>query len=246
MPYDPASLDAAFAALKGYDWGGDAAALQPLDEAVIATHGDKAARADLEKRFAALLGAGTSRAAKEYVCRKLSIIGTAASVPSLAALLSDKDNSHMARFALERISAGEATTALREALATAQGDIKIGLMASLAKRRDAASVPLLAAGLKGDPKTAVAAAEALGIIQTPDAIQALATVDVLAGTPVAAAAVDARLACAEALLRQGKRTEAKDIYQALAHAAEGKPSARAIALAATRGLVACADASTAL
>jgi hypothetical protein len=246
MPYDAASLDAAFAAVKSYDWGGDAAAFQPIDEAVIATHGDKAARGELEKRLAALLGAGTSRAAKEYVCRKLSIIGTAASVPPLAALLADKDNSHMARFALERMPAPEAVTALREALATAPGDIKIGLMASLAKRRDAASVPLIAAALKGEPKAAVAAAEALGIIQSPDAVQALAAVDVLAGTPVAAAALDASLACAEAFLRQGKRAEAKDIYQSLAKAVEGKPAAKAIALAATRGLVACADSSTAL
>lgn len=246
MPYDPASLDAAFAALKAYDWGGDAAALQPIDEAVIATHGDKAARANLESRLAALLGAGSSRAAKEYVCRKLSIIGTAASVPALAALLADKDNSHMARFALERIPAPEATAALRGALATAQGDIRIGLMASLAKRRDPASVTLIAAALKGEPKTAVAAAEALGIMQTPEAVAALGAVDVAAGTPVAAAAVDASLACAEAFLRQGKRDEAKAIYQSLAKAAEGKPAAKAIALAATRGLVACADSSTAL
>ena len=246
MPYDPASLDAAFAALKAYDWGADAAALQPIDAAVVATHGDKAARADLEKRLAGLLAGGSSRAAKEYACRKLSVIGTAASVPQLAALLGDKDNSHMARFALERMPAAEAATALRDAAATAQGDLRIGILGSLGKRRDAASVPLLVAALAGDPKTAVVAAASLGMIQSPEAVQALATIDVVSGSPLAAAALDARLACAEAFLRQGKRADAAAIYQALAKAAEGKPAAKAIAVAATRGLVACADSSTAL
>jgi hypothetical protein len=111
MAYDPASLDAAFAALAAFDWGADAAAFAPIDAAVIAAHGDAAARADVEKRLAAVLGGGPSRAAKEYACRKLSMIGTAASVPALASLLADPDSSHMARFALERIAAPEASSA---------------------------------------------------------------------------------------------------------------------------------------
>jgi hypothetical protein len=51
MAYDPASLDAAFAALAAFDWGADAAAFAPIDAAVIAAHGDAAARADVEKRL---------------------------------------------------------------------------------------------------------------------------------------------------------------------------------------------------
>ena len=70
---------------------------------MVATHGDAAARKELETRLAAVLDSGGSRAAKDYVCRKLMMIGTAESVPALAALLPDKDLSHMARYALERI-----------------------------------------------------------------------------------------------------------------------------------------------
>jgi len=99
MAYDSASLDKPLEALKAFDWGGDAAPLQAIDAAVIAVHADLAARANLEKRLAGLLGAGTSQPVTEYVCRKLSMIGTAASVPTLAALLPKKDHSHMARFA---------------------------------------------------------------------------------------------------------------------------------------------------
>ena len=246
MAYDPASLDKPFDALKAFDWGGDTSAFQPIDAAVIAAHADPAARADLEKRLTALLGTGTSRAAKEYVCRKLSLIGTAASVPSLAALLPEKDHSHMARFALERINVPEAAEALRKALETVQGDLKIGMISSLAGRGDAASVPLLAALLSGESRTAVAAADALGSIHTPEACQALAAASSVTDKAAAAAIADARLACAESLLRQGKRAEAKAIYTSLSDAAAAgtTPAAKATRLAAARGILACLDTST--
>lgn len=245
MAYDPRSLDQPFAALKTYDWGGDAAIFAvPIDAAVVAAHGDATARADLEQRLAALLGAGTSRACKEYACRKLAVIGTAASVPALAALLPDRDHSHMARFALERIDAPAAADALRTALGTLQGDLRIGMISSLASRRDAACVPLVSGLLGADPATAIAAAEALGTIRSPESIQALAAADIMTAKGVGAAVVDARLACAEALLRQGKRTEALAIYKALAAAAAGKPAAKSIELAATRGILACLDSTT--
>lgn len=241
MAYDPASLDAPFAALAAFDWGHDAAPLKAIDDAVIASHGDATARADVEKRLTAILGAGTSRAAKEYACRKLSMIGTAASVPAIAALLGDAENSHMARFALERIAAPEAVTALRAALGSVSGPLKVGMMSSLASRGDTASVPSIAALLKADPPTAVAAAKALGTIQSPDAAAALAAAAGTATGPLAAAIADARFECAEVLLRQNKRSEAAAIYKAIATAAAGKPESRLIELSATRGLVACAD-----
>ena len=104
------------AALAGYDWGKDLATVRPIDDAVIATQGDAAARRDLETRLAEVLATGASRDAKGYVCRKLTVIGSAQWVSALAALLADKDLSHMARYALERIPATEAARTLRNAL----------------------------------------------------------------------------------------------------------------------------------
>ena len=241
MAYDPASLDAPFAALTAFDWGHDAAPLGAIDAAVIAAHGDAAVRVDVEKRLAAILAPGPTRAAKEYACRKLSMIGTAACVPAVAALLGDADNSHMARFALERIAGPEAVAALRAALGSVSGPLKIGIVSSLASRRDVTSVPAIAALLKADQPTAVAAAKALGTIQSPEAAEALAAAAGTATGPLAAAIADARFECAEALLRQNKRAEAAAIYKAIATAAAGKPESRLIELSATRGLVACAD-----
>jgi HEAT repeat protein len=251
MAYDPASLDAPFAALRSYDWGGDAKAFQPLDDAVVAAHADAGLRTALETRLAALLGEGTSRAAKEYICRKLSLLGTAASVPALAALLPQQDHSHMARFALERIGAPEAAAALRKAAESVEGDLKIGMVSSLAGKGDTAAVPLLAAMLQtgmpqADRRLASAAAEALGRLATPEAAQALAAAAGASDPGIAAAIVDARLACAEALLQQGKRAEALALYKAVETTTAGgtSPAAKSAAVAVTRGILACLDTSS--
>jgi len=239
MAFDPASLDAPFEALASFDWGGDAQPLAAIDAAVVAAHGDAALTAELERRFAAVLGSTASRAAKQYACRKLSLVGTAASVPALGGLLADREESHMARFALERIAAPEATSALRTALGTVEGDLRIGMLASLAARRDAASVPAISPLLRGDSALAAAAAEALGLIATPAAAAALAAA---AAEGVAAdRVVDARLACAEALAKAGDKAAALTIYEAIGKAVGNTPATRrdrAVRMACQRGLFA--------
>jgi HEAT repeat protein len=242
MAFDFTGLDAPFAALAAFDWGGDAKPLAVIDEAVVAAHTDAPLRAELEKRFAVVLGSSAPRAAKQYACRKLSLIGTAASVPVLSGLLADKDESHMARFALERITAPEATAALRTALGTVAGDLKIGMVSSLAAKRDAASVPVIAALVTGDSPLAAAAAEALGLLATPAAAVALAAAST-AGV-AAERVVDARLACAEALAKAGDKAAAQAIYQAIAKSVGDTPTThrgRAVRMACQRGLFATLD-----
>lgn len=242
MAIDPASLDAPFAALAAFDWGGDVKPLAVIDAAVVAAHADAGLKAELEKRLAAALGSQASRAAKQYACRKLSLIGTAASVPALAALLGDKDLSHMARFALERYAAPEATDTLRKALGSVEGDLKIGMLSSLAAKRDAASVPAVAALVTGDSAVAVAAAEALGIIAGPEAAAALANAK--ASGAAAEAVIDARLACAEAFVKAGRKADARGIYEAISKAVGDAPTThrgRAVRMACQKGLFAAMD-----
>ena len=81
------ALDKAFEALKTFEWGQDRNLVKPIDDAVVASHGDAAARKDLETRLVAELAGNAPRAAKDFVCRKLRLIGTAQSVPALAGLL---------------------------------------------------------------------------------------------------------------------------------------------------------------
>ena len=230
-------LDQAFEALKKYDWGTDTKVIKPIDDAVIAAHGDVKAGKELETRLNAVLKSEVSRDAKDYVCRKLMLIGTAESVPALAALLPEKDHSHMARFALERIPAPEAAQAMREALPKVSPDLKIGVISSLGARQDAASVAALE-GLLGDANVGVAAAAAfaLGSIRTAEAATALAA-GKPSGEAAKAAVTDASLSCAEALLASGKKAEALAIYKGMVGQSD---LPKHVKLAATRGMLACA------
>jgi HEAT repeat protein len=177
-----------------------------------------------------------SRDAKDYVCRKLTIVGTAAAAPTLAELLGNEDHAHMARFALERIEAPVAGQALRDALPKLNGKLKIGVISSIGARRDSLAVPALG-GLLKDPDAAVAraAAIALGNISSGEAAKALQS----AGSSEEQARqtlVDAQLCCAEALLAENRKADALAIYKSLA----GEQQSKLVRLAATRGILACA------
>ncbi|MBS0260674.1 MAG: HEAT repeat domain-containing protein [Planctomycetes bacterium] len=228
-------LDDAFQALKTYDWGTDRAPVTPITEAVAAAQSNAEARQDLESRLLAALSSDISRDAKDFVCRMLTIVGSTAAISALAALLPDEQLSHMARYALERITGPEASQALRDALPKLAGKLKLGAIGSLGVRRDSASVSALANLLKdADPAVARAAAQALGLIGTPAAAHALLQAQPAA--PLQAAVTDATLACAEAILAANDPATALKIYQTLA--ADTQP--RLVRLAATRGQLACA------
>jgi hypothetical protein len=166
---DQAAVGRAFETLGAYDHGSSRASLMPLDEAVVASLGDAAARKDLEQRLAGVLSRKVSPVAKQYVCAKLRLIGSAESVPALAGLLADRDLAHAARGALESMPCPEALQSLRDALPKLSGLQKVGLINSLAVRRDTESVPALVALLKDpDAQVAAAAAAALDHIGTPE------------------------------------------------------------------------------
>jgi len=231
-------LEEAFAALKTYDWGADRAPLEEIDKAVIATRGDDAQRKALELQLAEVLKTDVSRDAKDYVCRKLMLIGTAASVPTLAGLLPDRDLSHMARYALERNPSPEALQALRDALPKLGAPQKIGIISSLGSRRDGQSVDALGKLLTdSDPLVARAAATALGDIRSSQSAKALSEAKSVAAE-VQPAVTDASLFCAGGLLAEGKKDEALKIYQSFA----GDKYPKHVRVAAAKGVLACASA----
>ena len=229
-------LDNAFEALAKLDWGSDLSALAPIEDAVIATHEKPDERRQLESRLIAALKGNLTRDAQGYVCRKLATVGSAAAVPVLAALLLDKESSHMARFALERIPAPEAAQALRDALAKLSGNLRIGVISSLGGRREISAVNDLGELLKDkDTATVRAAALALGVIGNADAAIALQS-SIQSANGNVAAVIDGLLHCAETLLAKQSFSEARRIYETL----NDSQQPRLIRLAATRGLLACA------
>lgn len=229
------ALDAAFAALKTYQWGSDRGPLKAIDVALAASHADAATRTQLESRLIEALKTRPPQAAQDYLCRQLSQVGSAACVPAVAELLVDEKLSHMARYALERIPDPAAVAALREALPRLNGQLKIGVINSLAVRRDAESTAALIALLDdGDESLAGAAASAVGAIGNADAAKALEAFRKKAPQTLQLVAADAQLTCAERLLADGDKVRALGIYKSLA----GGEQPKHIRLAATRGLLA--------
>jgi HEAT repeat protein len=225
-------LEQAFEALKTYDYGADRHVLDPIDEAAVSTRHDPAARKDLESRLLAVLRSHAPRDARDYVCRQLRTIGTAASVPALETLLADPELSHMARYALERIPASQAGQALERQLSKLNGQLKVGVISSLGTRGHGVSLlrPLLQ---NSDEAVARAAAIALGRIASVDASKGLGSTK--PRPALVAVFADASMSCAEKLLAAGRAKEAKATYQRLL---KSNPSV-VIRLAAERGLKAC-------
>jgi HEAT repeat protein len=225
-------LEQTFEALKTYDWGVDRHVLDPIDEAVVKTRNDAAARKELESQLLAVLQSNAPRDAKDFVCRQLRTLGTAASVPALEQLLPNAELSHMARYALERIPEPQAGQALERQLLKLNGQLKIGVISSLGTRGQGVSLlrPLLQ-----DPDEAVARAAviALGRIASADATKALGSAKPRPALAVVFA--DASMACAEKLLATGHAKEAKATYQRLL---KNNPP-ELVRLAAERGLKAC-------
>jgi HEAT repeat protein len=227
------TLDQAWEALQSLDWGSDLAALAPIDQWIAEAHGDAAASAQLEAKLLGVLSQATA-AGRDYACRRLVTVGTAASVPALAPMLTSAETSHLARIVLEQLALPEATAALRTAAAAATGSVKIGLMSSLAKLKDADSVALLqAATTDADAGTRLAAVWCLGQIGGADAVAAVSAVtDADAATKLAVA--DALLLCADRFLAEGNNAAARDLYRK--YTGEAQP--KHVRLAANKGVLA--------
>jgi HEAT repeat protein len=229
------TVDSAFDTLKTYDWGADRTALNPIDQAIIATEKDAAARKALEKRLVDTLSAGISRSAQDYVCRKLRVVGTAQSIKALAALLPAEETSHIARYALERIPDEKAVEAMRTALPKVSNKLKPGLIGSMGKRRDTKSIGALAKLLgDSDPQVARAAAQALALIGTPAAAKELSRFAKKAPANMRIPVADAHLICAEQLLADGKKSEAVALYKEL----QGQDQPAHVKVAAMKGMLA--------
>ena len=216
-----ADLDKAFEALKTYKIGDDPAPVQgPIDKAVMAVQGNMANRVALERRLAATLTPAYSNVARSFVCRQLALIGTPASVPALAPLVLEEELSVHARNVLEHIPGPESEKALRDALGQAKGRTRIGVINSVAARRDAASPPALIKILGEDPESAAAAAKALGEIGTSEAAKALTAARGKGPAPVQKAVVDGTLISAERLVAAGQRGQAITLIEGLTEASQ--------------------------
>ena len=226
--------------IKTYDFSQSRADLVKISDTIRDASGKGEMKA-MEKQLDEFLKSDASYAAKDFVCRELSVVGTEASVPVLASMLTGEKVSDIARYALERIPGAAADDALRNALSKAQGKAKVGIINTLGVRGDKKAVEALA-GLVTDTNdtVAVAAVAALGRIDDKSATDAIAKAKDKATGAVKAAVLDAYLRCADRLAAKGQKDAAGAIYKQLY--AAGEPMI--VRVAAARGMIVTAGDKT--
>ena len=207
------------AQLKSYDAGQSNAALVVLEQHIAQISGDAAQRAQMATQLAAILAApGTTSAAKLLICQQLRLVAGDAQVPLLASMLNSNETADMSRLVLEALPGEAAGQALIRALSGSAGVRLIGIINSLAARRETAAVPDLTR-LLADKETmvATAAALALGKIGSPEAAQALGSVT---RSELRIAVWDALLLCAQRLAADGSPAEALRLYDRLSETSD--------------------------
>lgn len=174
---------------------------------------DKGAAAEKERKLIEVISSDAPAQDKAIPCKQLAICGTKNAVPALAALLPDKELNSWARTALEVIPDPAADDALRAALGKVQGRLLIGVINSIAVRRDAKAVDSLFQYVKDpDAEVASAAAVALGRIGGDAAARILQQSLAASPAPVRSAIGQGCVLCAEKCLADGKQAEAVKLY----------------------------------
>ena len=185
-------------------------------EVVAATEAGPETVKNLELSAIKTIKSDAPRMEKDHACRILRVIGTVDSVEPLGELLADEENSHIARYALDSMKYPEADKVLRDALGKTSGQVKVGIINSLAIRANAQNVDALLPLLEDrDKDVAGAAAWALGRTASGQAISALSKCYKDSSGRMKAAAADGLLCAADQLMARNRLDEALAIYKQL-------------------------------
>jgi HEAT repeat protein len=232
--YKPPSLDEVLAKIATYDYGQSREPLTELSDIVRSAYDSPDDLKRIEKRLLELLRSDATLACKQFICRKLSIIGTEEAVPALSEMLTDPKTSDMARYALERIPGSAVDKVLRDALGITSGRVKVGIISSLGERGDKKAVRELGKLLSDtDKEIVLAAISALGKIGGGKAARELRKAGPTVGTELHLPWADAYLMCADKFLAGGNTRRAMQIYRRM-YATDEPVSIRAAAL---RGII---------
>ena len=231
---DQKKVDELLETIKTYDFGDSRAPLTDLSDIIREAYTSPDDLRQLEKKFIKFLKSDATFAGKQFICQRLSLFGTEASVPVLAKMLASAKEADIARFALERIPGPKVDEALRKMVPKTSGLVQIGIINTIGVRKDEKAIPLLQ-GLVFDEDAGVseAALAALGNIGTPAAAQVLEKVVQKPAAANRLTALDAYLKCADNLLAAGETTQAMSMYRKL----DGPDVPVPIRVAALRGMI---------
>jgi hypothetical protein len=216
--FSAAALTAAVQAVSDYDFDRPRTKLVELERLINATYRNRTARTEIEKAMAESLGSQATVAAKQFVCKKLWMMGSDLSVPALAALLQGPDPvlAEAACYALRSHESAVAAAAIRKALDRARGVARVAIINLLGVKQDVACTSqLIALAGDADAMASDAAIAALGKIASHESVAALTKMH-------RASDRTRRLKCSHALLQAGQQlakrgdsTAAKAIWNQL-------------------------------
>lgn len=217
--------------IKSYGFGTSRKALTTLEENI--RNASEGQQRQIEQQMIKLIQAEDATfEAKQFACRMLRRIGSEASLRVLGRLLRNEELSNMARFALQGMASPKVDPILRKALDELEGDLRIGIIGTIAQRGDQKAVRLIARYLGSEDKNlARTAISALGQIGGAGAARALARADV--ADEFDQLRYDSILLCADQLAESDNTARAISIYKRMTNPA--LPTM--IRLAAYRGLV---------
>ena len=169
-------IAAAIQAVSDYDFDRPRTKLVEVELLINSTNGNRAARLQIEKLMAALLTSKATVAAKQFICKKLWIMGTDLSLPALASLLEGSDPvlSEAACYALRSQDSAAALAVLRKSLTRCRGVARVAILNLLGDKKDATSTAqIIALASDPDPLLSDAAICALGKIASGESVAAL-------------------------------------------------------------------------
>ncbi len=192
-----------------------------------------------EKLIAVVLSPDSTTDAIRHACRQLSYVGGQATAESLVKRITDEKVSHYIRYALESNPSPAVDRALLSALRETSGELRLGMISSLAARSTAEAVrPLASLAASDDNEIAEAAIKALGRIGSREAARVLSAVELKSEHQLLRA--DALLLSADRMAAAGEEV-AVSIYEAMLQ----RPVSTGIQIAALIG-IAQADGERAL
>ena len=220
-----AEIEAVLTQVATFEHGRDPAPTVQLDEMVGRLSGSVELRSTVEKLLLKLIQSNATPAGKEVAFRQLSLVGSNASIPVVAPLLTEIDTAEVARFALAAIPGAAVDEALRKALTQAPSDrIRIGLINSLGRRRDTKAVPVISPMITpANLDVAAAGAAALASISDRSALAALAGIRKSATGPLRELVSEASVVCADHFAARGEKAVAVSVYKEMASPAEPSP-----------------------
>ena len=214
--YKPALLADLIKRCAEYDYEKNREAFKQLADMANAANDKPQRLKKIEQKILPVLSSDITPAAKQMFCKQLNTIGSDSSVETLSAMLDDPKTADMARFALEGIAGAKVNKALRQKLAAASGNTRIGIINSLGVLRDTKSVSVLSKMVYDpDEQTAYAAITALGKIGGKNANLTLKQAKDKTTGRLRTKVLHSYLNCLDRQVRLGQTANAAKEYQLL-------------------------------